>query len=424
MTRHRGFLLAAFAFSISGPALALTPTEIFDKVSPSIWAVRALDAQARPFSQGSAVVVGPSQLVTNCHVLAKAKAIEIRRENAIYEARLQHADVERDLCLLFVRNFGVPAVEIAKMGELRVGQRVYAIGNPEGLSLSLSEGLLSGLRGVEGAPILQTTAPISPGSSGGGLFDDQGRLVGITTLIYLGRSRIAQSLNFAMPAEWIAEVPERGEAQLAQRKERSAPLAAKSIAGYPAVGTSWIYSFQDRKYSSAERRFTIRIEGMEGQILRESFVAEGGDESSESVDPAAARFSVRRLPGNNALVELAPYFLSGTSGELPDAMARTSNYPDHARWRIRSPQIQAEDAVVPAGTYTTVRVDVFGTAPSYGSGGMSAAASVNHIAARFHYTAWYAPEVGRYVMVRHKTWNSSDNLIGDELIQLLEFRSP
>ena len=67
------FPAAAVACAMAGPALALSPSEVFEKVSPSVWAVQGLDAQGRPFSYGSAVVIGPGSLVTNCHVLAKAK---------------------------------------------------------------------------------------------------------------------------------------------------------------------------------------------------------------------------------------------------------------------------------------------------------------------------------------------------------------
>jgi tetratricopeptide (TPR) repeat protein len=77
---------------------------------------------------------------------------------------------------------------------------VYAIGSPEGLELTFSEGVISALRDTEGVRMVQTSAAISPGSSGGGLFDAQGNLVGVTTF-YL---KEGQSLNFALPGEWVS----------------------------------------------------------------------------------------------------------------------------------------------------------------------------------------------------------------------------
>ena len=80
---------------------------------------------------------------------------------------------------------------------LAVGERVYSIGTPSGLEQTLGEGLISGLREYSGVRLVQTSAPISPGSSGGGLFDASGNLVGVTTFIL----REAQSLNFAIAAD-------------------------------------------------------------------------------------------------------------------------------------------------------------------------------------------------------------------------------
>jgi tetratricopeptide (TPR) repeat protein len=88
---------------------------------------------------------------------------------------------------------------------LKVGARVYAIGAPKGLELTLSEGIISSLREVDGGQYLQISAPISPGSSGGVMFDEEGQLIGLPTF-YVAEG---QQLNFAVPVEWITELPER-----------------------------------------------------------------------------------------------------------------------------------------------------------------------------------------------------------------------
>lgn len=86
-------------------------------------------------------------------------------------------DSERDVCQVQVQNLGTPAVATGDTSRLVVGQNVYAVGAPLGLELTLSAGLVSSLRGSSGRlAAIQTSAPISPGSSGGGLFDDEGRL--------------------------------------------------------------------------------------------------------------------------------------------------------------------------------------------------------------------------------------------------------
>ena len=85
--------------------------------------------------------------------------------------------------------------------KLEVGEPVYTLGSPVGLELTLSDGIISGRREEEGRRYVQTTAPISPGSSGGGLFDAKGNLVGVTTLVLAGRERLNQALNVAIPAD-------------------------------------------------------------------------------------------------------------------------------------------------------------------------------------------------------------------------------
>jgi S1-C subfamily serine protease len=200
-------LLVGVAVSLgAAPAAALTPEEVFTRVSPSVWFVYGADDTDRRLTQGSGVVVAPQRVITNCHVLENASTVFVRKENVIYIAKVEFRDARRDLCQLQVPNFTAPAVALGSSRELRVGQKVYALGNPKGLEVTLSDGLVSALRGPDGVePIVQTTAPISPGSSGGGLFDDRGRLVGVTTL----QRRDGQNLNFALPAEWVAELPQR-----------------------------------------------------------------------------------------------------------------------------------------------------------------------------------------------------------------------
>ena len=129
---------------------------------------------------------------------------------------------ERDLCLLFVDELPAPpaaqAVRLGAAKALSVGEEVYAVGAPAGLELSLSRGIVSQLRGAFGkrsAPLVQTDAAISPGSSGGGLFNQVGELVGLTTFKWRG-----ESLNFALPAEWIEELRAQGRSKLMEAKRR------------------------------------------------------------------------------------------------------------------------------------------------------------------------------------------------------------
>ena len=205
------FILAFVVSNCASSAYALDPDKIFDMVSPSIVTIVA-PVSERAYNQGSGVVVAPETVITNCHVLRKAKSISVKHGHEYLQAKLEYPDVERDLCQIKVPNLKAPPVKIAPPASLRVGQRVYALGNPEGLELTFSEGLFSALRGAEGNKRMQISATITHGSSGGGLFDDQGRLVGITSS---GLKEGGLGLNFAIPAEYIADLAKRGKEALA-----------------------------------------------------------------------------------------------------------------------------------------------------------------------------------------------------------------
>jgi serine protease Do len=204
-------------------AQALDPEKLFTKVSPSVVEIIAVNNAGTVGKQGSGVVFQDERVITNCHVLTKTTIVFVKWGEAKLVATLEYPDVERDLCQLKVPSLKAPAVAIAPEKSLRIGQRVYAIGNPKGLELTLSEGLISSFRTSEGVRYIQTTADYTHGSSGGGLFDDQGRLVGVTTLVSK-----EGNLNFAVPAYYINELPTRGKAEIDKlfAKQKSAPTSS------------------------------------------------------------------------------------------------------------------------------------------------------------------------------------------------------
>jgi S1-C subfamily serine protease len=151
---------------------------------------------------GSAVAVTQTELLTNCHVIENARKIILKRDKKEWVARLGRSDPATDRCVLTVSEpILVPIQGVRTWNSLEIGEAAYALGSPAGLELSLSSGIVSGRREEEKLKLVQTTAPISPGSSGGGLFDARGNLIGITTLVIAGRERLNQALNFAIPAE-------------------------------------------------------------------------------------------------------------------------------------------------------------------------------------------------------------------------------
>ena len=150
--------------------------------------VESLDAEGKDAGFGSGVVIAPSRVITNRHVIEDGVSFEVEHGANKWPAKLVRLDPDHDLAELSVVGLDAPSVQVRESSTLAVGERVYAIGAPEGLEVTISEGLISGLRDFEKARVIQTSAAISPGSSGGGLFDAEGRLVGITTF-YLKEGR-------------------------------------------------------------------------------------------------------------------------------------------------------------------------------------------------------------------------------------------
>ena len=195
-------IVAVFFLSILPAQVhALTPDQIFDKVKDAVVVVKTIDAQGKVKGQGSGVLISSGRVATNCHVIEGGASYLVGRGKQLVPATLYAEDGDKDICILDAKGITGKPVQLGKAASLKVGVPVYAVGAPRGLELSLSDGIVAQLRGGP-PPLIQTTAAISPGSSGGGLFDGEGRLVGLTTLYLEG----GQSLNFAMPVEWINEV--------------------------------------------------------------------------------------------------------------------------------------------------------------------------------------------------------------------------
>ena len=179
----------------------LTGNDLFELLKPSVYKVEALLGDGT--SQGSAVAVSATELLTNCHVVEGARKILIHQDKREFVAKLSRSRPSADRCVLTADGAAfTPVRGVRSYSDLKVGESLYTLGAPANLELSLSNGIVSGLRSDDPTGrFVQTTAPISPGSSGGGLFDSRGNLVGITTLVKVDRRRLNQSLNFAIAAE-------------------------------------------------------------------------------------------------------------------------------------------------------------------------------------------------------------------------------
>jgi len=171
---------------------ALTPVQLFGKVSASVYAV-----MMSGHFRGSAIAVTSHEAITNCHVVFPTEAIELISATKTYRAEIAAADRATDRCYLRVQDGELEPVRgLRDYATLAVGEAVFTVGSPKGLVNTLGNGLVSGLRILENVEYVQITAPVSRGSSGGGLFDDRGNLIGVTTFTI----QDSQNLNFAIAA--------------------------------------------------------------------------------------------------------------------------------------------------------------------------------------------------------------------------------
>jgi S1-C subfamily serine protease len=217
MKLARAILLGGSAL-VAQACVPVSPEQVFSRASRSVVMVYAADTSQKIVGRGSGVFVDKDLFVTNCHVVARGKIFLAGHGRERLPARLVAYDADKDLCALAVRGLDVTPARIG--GAVRVGQRVYAVGAPEGFELTLSEGLVSGLREAAGGRYIQITAPISDGSSGGGLFDSEGRLIGITAFIF----STGQNLNFAAPADWAVDLAKQASGMTGDASEKSLEL--------------------------------------------------------------------------------------------------------------------------------------------------------------------------------------------------------
>lgn len=146
-------------------AMALTASQVYEQVKDSVVVVKAYNQQDKLVGLGSGVMLPSGDIVTNCHVLKAGVRYTVGQGKELIPATIRASDPERDLCLLRAPGLAARPARLGHTTRLKVGEPVYALGAPQGLELSLSEGIVSQLRGGL-PPRIQTTAAISPGSSG------------------------------------------------------------------------------------------------------------------------------------------------------------------------------------------------------------------------------------------------------------------
>lgn len=196
-----GALVSAWSGIAASQTRGFTVEDVIEKAAPAVVRIVAYDITGAKRGEGSGFFIAPGQILTNAHVLEHGYSARVQSLRRAYEyVTITKRDDEVDLAVLAVEGAAEPTIAMAERGDVRPGQRVLAIGNPLGLERSVSDGLVSAVRGIPGVlQLIQITAPISPGSSGGPLLDLGGSAIGVTC----ASVSEGQNVNFAIGIETV-----------------------------------------------------------------------------------------------------------------------------------------------------------------------------------------------------------------------------
>ena len=197
-----------------------TTIEVYKRGTPSVVNITstavAFDFFYGPVpqeGQGSGFIIDKDgHILTNYHVIANAREVEVTLYNKKkYKATVIGRDRPHDLAVIQIKAPGLVPATLGDSKPLIVGQTVYAIGNPFGLSGTMTRGIISSLRPIrtpEGAEIdeaIQTDAAINPGNSGGPLLNSRAEVIGINAMIATGGSNQSAGIGFAIPINTAKE---------------------------------------------------------------------------------------------------------------------------------------------------------------------------------------------------------------------------
>jgi S1-C subfamily serine protease len=249
-------LIVFFSFAAASISWGATPQKIAAEAFDATVLLMMEDANGQAVSLGSGFLVDKNTIVTNYHVIegaASGYAKLIDKERKFDIEGVTAIDQQHDLALLHVTLSG-PTLNLGISDDLTVGDEVYAVGNPRGLEGTFSQGIVSSVRSIGNDTLLQITAPISPGSSGGPVLDLNANVIGVAVATYKG----GQNLNFAIPSKYVRELlDKKGTIKALSSSQQSSNkrsflhgLGGKTSEGVAGGRLSWAYKHgQSGQYS-------------------------------------------------------------------------------------------------------------------------------------------------------------------------------
>src|SRR5271165_1695121 len=201
-----GALAVPVSFARNPPARS--PADVFRQARSSVVLIVGSEGRDK-VAQGSGFIVGKDRIVTNYHVIAGLSAALVLFADGHTEpvTGVVAANADQDAAILNVRTGTRPPLPLGDELNLHEGDAVLAIGAPQGLELSLTNGIISAFRNSEKKFLIQNTAPIAPGSSGGPLLDSRGRVFGLTTSLLADTPGVYFSIGIGAVKKLLKAAP-------------------------------------------------------------------------------------------------------------------------------------------------------------------------------------------------------------------------
>jgi S1-C subfamily serine protease len=266
---------------------------VYKKALPSVVNITSI-AMAYDFFYGAVpqqgmgsgfVIDGEGHILTNFHVVENARQVEVTTsDKKKYKAQIIGTDPIHDLAVIQIPEKSVTKAEIGDSKDLVVGQKVYAIGNPFGLSGTMTRGIISSIRSLKGQrgfidEAIQTDAAINPGNSGGPLLNARGQVIGINTMILTGGVEQSAGIGFAIPINTakavLDDLVHLGRVRRPEMGIRTVPIGREVADQLGFTADSGLLVMQVLPGSAAERA-GLRG-GTERVLLGNSPILIGGD---------------------------------------------------------------------------------------------------------------------------------------------------
>jgi S1-C subfamily serine protease len=188
------------------PPAVRTGTQILADALPSIARLQSFEMSGRAVPVGLALTIEPGVMITTCHGIPAGVQLVASIGTQTHSASLAVTDEVLDLCKLNVPGFDGKPLAIAAE-EPKVADKVYALGANAAGDFALTEGIVKHIMKTPSGNVIEISVPIAPTASGGALFDNHGKLIGIGTTPHT----YAAGANIALPASWIAQARSRGK---------------------------------------------------------------------------------------------------------------------------------------------------------------------------------------------------------------------